>query len=183
MDTPNILYDKEGFLFSNISKHQYHIQFFIENNHIHLDQIVDFNLMKLIYDLNPDIYLYSNIEKMNENEAKVTLLLKHFFEDLGMPQRYSYISMKKHIEDNQIIFTSKSITDYVPENIPANAKLLSINNMQCICKIETHHKIMVTFNVQFNNNQITPPRSIQKMMGIVLHKIFKRVKQFIENVK
>jgi hypothetical protein len=183
MDESTILLEKDGFLFRSVSKNHYYLEFFMENNNIRLSEIVDFNLMKLIYDLNPDIYLKSSIEKKNENEANVTLLLKHFFEDLGMPQRYSHVSMKKYIEGNQIIFKSKTIYDHVPTNIPADAKILNINDLECICKIETPHKIIFTFNIYFDTDRLAPPRPIQKMVGILLNNIFKRVKQFIENVK
>ena len=33
---------------------------------------------------------------MNENEANITLVMKHFFEDLGLPQKFSFLHMKYH---------------------------------------------------------------------------------------
>jgi len=182
MKQPIILLEKDGFLLRSISNTQYSIDFSIENNNIRVEKIIDFSLIKLIYDLNPDIYIYSVIEKISETEANVTLLMKHFFEDIGMPQRYSYVHMTKHIEENQIVFTSRSITDHVPENIPENAKLLIINNMSCTCKIESPHKILFTFDVHFDSSRFKPPPPVERMIGVILNKIFKRVKQFIENV-
>mgnify|MGYP003333288924 CR=1 FL=1 len=86
-------------------KNQYKLDFSIQNERIIIANILDFNLIKLIYDLNPDVYEYVNIEKINENEAIATLLMKHFFEDLGLPQKYSYMNMKRITEPN-ISFTS-----------------------------------------------------------------------------
>ena len=99
-----ILYKKDDFIFRRVNENHYEMKYNIENNNILLNKLVDFGLMKLIYDLNPDIYLQSNIEKINENEVYVTLLLKHLFEDLGLPQRYSYVHMHKIVEDNKIKF-------------------------------------------------------------------------------
>ena len=51
MDLENILFEKEGLKFSNVKKNHYKLQFTIENNNIDLSKIIDFNLIKLIYDL------------------------------------------------------------------------------------------------------------------------------------
>jgi len=178
-----ILFNKDGFTFTRKNENNYEINFSMINNNIYLDKIIDFGLMKLIYDLNTDIYIQSNIEKINENEAIVTLLLKHFFEDIGLPQKYSYVHMIKKVEQNKVTFISKSIVSHKPEEIPENAELMSFDNLECVCNIETPHKIYFTFEVNLNNKRITPPLFVQKMIGVIVNKIFKRVKQFIENLQ
>jgi hypothetical protein len=183
MNTPVHLFEKDEFIFKKLNEKQYYIEFQIENNNFRLDKIVDFGLMKLTYDLNPDIYLMSSIEKINDNEVNVTLLLKHFFEDLGLPQRYSYVHMTKKVEENKIVFLSKIITDKRPDGIPEEAQLMAIDNLVCTCEIETQHKINFTFYVNFDKNRIVLPVPIEKIIGIILNKIFKRVKQFIENIQ
>ena len=82
MDLAVTLFDKDGFKFSCLKKNHYSLTFSMENNKIVLSKIIDFNLIKLIYDLNPDVYEKVNIEKINDNEVILTLLMKHFFEDL-----------------------------------------------------------------------------------------------------
>jgi hypothetical protein len=180
---PLILCKKNDFIFRRKSEHNYEINLSMKNNHILLDQLVDFGLMKLIYDLNPDIYIQSSIEKLNENEAIVTLLLKHLFEDVGLPQKYSHVHMKKIVEQNKVTFISQSIDSYRPEGIPEHAELMSIEHMECICNIESPHKINFTFEVKFNEKRRIPPIFIQKIIGVVMNKIFNRVKQFIENLR
>ena len=181
---PLILFDgKDGFIFRRKNEHNFEINFNMTNNHILLDQLVDFGLMKLIYDLNPDIYIQSSIEKLNENEAIVTLLLKHLFEDIGLPQKYSYVNMKKIVEQNKVTFISQSIHSHRPEGIPEHAELMSIEHMECICNIESPHKINFIFEVNFDKKRRKPPLFVQKMIGVIMNKIFKRVKQFIENLR
>jgi len=182
MNNEVILFKKEDFIFTKINEYNYKIKFNMINNKIQLDKIIDFGLMKLIYDLNPDIYLESTIKKINEDEVEVALLLKHFFEDLGLPQKYFYINMKKFVNDNSVIFYSKSITNKRPEWIPENAELFSIDTLICTCNIETPHKIHTTFDLQIEPNKNIPILAIQKLFRIIIHKIFKRVKQFIENL-
>ena len=183
MDNENILFKKDDFIFKKINDYNYEINFNMTNSNIQINKMIDFGLMKLIYDLNSDIYIYSKIEKKNDNEAVVTLLLKHLFEDLGLPQRYSYIHMTKNVEENRVIFISRSITDEKPIDIPSEAKLLDIEKLICICNIETPHKINFIFHIEFDNEKVLPLFSIQKLIGVFLNKIFKSIKQFIENLQ
>ena len=181
MDQEAVLFNKEGFRFVRTMKNQYKLDFSIQNERIIIANIIDFNLIKLIYDLNPDVYEYVNIEKINENEAIATLLMKHFFEDLGLPQRFSYMNMKRIIEPNCITFHSKSIRDIRPPNMPPDSELMNMKDLICKCIGETQHKVNFVVNVIFHENMTVPPFA-EKMIGMILFKIFKRVKQFIENV-
>jgi hypothetical protein len=154
----------------------------MENNHIILSKIIDFNLVKLIYDLNVDIYEKVNLKIINENEATINLLMKHLFEDLGLPQRFSYVHVKKTFEPNSISFELQTIKSNRPEGMPLDAELMPMKNMICNCDIITQHKIKFTFNVLFENHMLLPP-VVEKIVGLILYKIFNRVKQFIENVR
>jgi hypothetical protein len=182
MDFPKILFNKEGFKFSAISKNNYKLEFTIENNNIILSQIIDFSLIKLIYDLNADIYEKVNLEKINDNEAIITLVMKHLFEDIGLPQRFSFFNMKKTYENKKIIFEGETIMTHIPEGMPENAELLPMKKIICTCNIITPHKIEYEFNICFDNNLLIP-EFLQKMIGVIINKIFKRVKQFIENLR
>ena len=84
MDSEAVLFNKEGFRFVRTIKNQYKLDFSIENKRINIANIIDFNLIKLIYDLNPDVYEYVNLNRVSENEAIITLLMKHFFEPLKL---------------------------------------------------------------------------------------------------
>jgi hypothetical protein len=174
------LFNKDGFVFSKISTNCYKLSFYLENNFIILSKIIDFNLIKLIYDLNSDIYESVNIEHINENEVITTILIKHFFEDLGLPQKYSFVHFQRTVEENAVIFKSKSILTHKPKEIPNNAELMSIQDLNCVCNIITPHKIDFSIQICFNQQVYIQP-FVEKIVGIILHKIFKRVKQFIEN--
>lgn len=176
------LYSKEGFVFIKNEKNNYSLTFEMENNDIILSKIIDFNLVKLIYDLNNDIYEKVNLQIINENEATINLLMKHLFEDLGLPQRFSYVHVKKISEENNISFDTQTIKSQRPEGMPEDAELIPIRNMNCNCDIITQHKIKFTFNVLFENYMLIP-QVVEKLVGLILYKIFNRLKQFIENVR
>ena len=63
------LFNKEGFIFSRVKKNQYKLEFAMENNNIIISKIIDFNLIKLMYDLNPDVY-----EKVEFQQMRLSLL-------------------------------------------------------------------------------------------------------------
>ena len=177
-----ILYEKDGMKFIKLNDKKYSLDFSMENKNIIMSNIVDFNLIKLIYDLNGDIYESVDFKKINENEVIVTLLMKHLFEDLGLPQKYSYLHMEKSVNDKQIIFRSQSIQSERPQGIPDDAELMAMKENIGICDIITPHKIHFSFTVLFED-YVKIPQFAEKMVGLILNKIFKRVKQFIENVR
>ena len=176
------LYSKEGFIFTKNEKNNYSLSFEMLNNNIILSKIIDFNLVKLIYDLNNDIYEQVNLKIINDDEATINLLMRHLFEDLGLPQRFSYLHIKKTPQENSIMFESQTIKSERPPGMPDNAELIPIKTMKCNCDIVTPHKIKFTFNVLFENYMLVAP-VVEKLVGLIIYKIFNRVKQFIENVR
>lgn len=176
-----ILFNKDGFIFKKIGLTQYSTTFEIHNSKIDLTKIVNFDLFKLIYSLNTDIYEYFNLDIINDTEAVATLLMKHFFEDLGLPQRYAFLHMKRIDTEQSVIFQSQSLVSHKPYGIPDEAVLVSFTNMDSICKFITHHNIIFTHNIYFDSLQ-NVPQFAEKVIGIIINKIFKRVKQFVHNI-
>ena len=182
MDLEAILYEKDGFIFSRIEKNKYTMNFAMENKNIILAKVIDFNLIKLIYDLNGDVYEKVSMEKLNDNEVIATLLMKHLFEDLGLVQRYSFLHIEKFVEESRIIFKGQSIKSYIPICIPKDSELMAMDDLTIVCHIDNPHKIDFSFTILFDPIMNIPPFA-EKLVGIILNKIFKRVKQFIENVR
>jgi hypothetical protein len=176
-----VLFEKDNMKFTKITDKKYCMAFSIENQNIILANVIDVNLIKLIYDLNPDVYESVLLEKINDDESIVTLVLKNFFEDLGLPQKYSHLHVKQTISDNVIIFNSQSIKSNRPTNIPDEAEQVAMKENIGVCEIITPHKVNFSFTILFEDNIIIPA-FMEKMIGIILNKIFKRVKQFIEKI-
>jgi hypothetical protein len=182
MDQFEILFEKDGLKFTRVQKNNYQLEFTMENNNIYLSEIIDFNLIQLLYDLNKDIYEYVNLTKINDNEANILLVMTHFFDDIGLSQKYSYLNMKKINEPNKIIFKSESILSETPNHVPENAELMKIVESTNTCKIITNHKINFITDIKFEPNT-NVPNFVEKLIGMILNKIFKRLKLFIENIK
>jgi hypothetical protein len=177
-----VITEKDGLKFSRLGNHEYHLQFMIQNNHIHLPSIIHFDLVKLIYDLNGDIYEKVVLEKINEKEATITLLMKHFFVDMGLPQRYGYLHVSKEIGENRIDFLTTPILSEKPESIPDEAQMIPLKSTKLLCEILNDHKVNLHCFISFNEHSIIPP-FMEKFFGLIFNKIFNRVKQFIENYR
>ena len=182
MELEAILFNKEDLQFSRIETNNYKLMFSMENSNIILSKIINFELIQMIYSLNPDVYEKVELEKNgNDTEAVITLVMKHFFEDLGLVQRFSFLRIKKIIEENRILFVGQSIKSYRPSGIPEKSELMSLENMTVVCDIITPHKIQFSINILFDKS-MNIPTFVEKVVGVILFKIFKRVKHFVENV-
>ena len=152
-EEPTTILSKEGFFFIKNKERDYTLYLEIENNNIILKKIIDFKLIKLIYDLNSEIYEKINLKIINENEAIINL----------------------------ITFLSKTIKSERPPDMPPDSELMPIENMIIDFHIITPHKIKLSCNILFQDKTVLLP-IIEKIFSIALFKIFTRVKQFIENV-
>ena len=180
-DKSVLLFEKDELIFKKIKERHYNLTFTISNDRILLAKVVDFPFMKLIYELNPDVYEKINLQIVNENEALLNLLMKHFFEDLGLPQRFSFLHIHKTSFENSVLFESKSITNYRPEDMPDDAELMAVKKMTTLCACLTPHIMNFNFDIVFEDYVKIPPFA-EKMIGVIIHKIFIRVKQFIEKM-
>jgi hypothetical protein len=183
-ETPVVIISKNGLEFSRMKKNNYTTAFSMVNNRILLPPIFNFDIINLIYKINPDIYEYVKLTPINENEAELVTVTKHFFKDLGMPQRYVHLKIIKTNYGNVVEFRATSIIDngIKPENVPAHAAQLPIVLMKTVCTILSPHHVAFTQNMQLNDKAIPVPPYVEKILGSIMTKIFTRVKQFIENV-
>lgn len=180
LSNPIILFEKDGLIFKKIKDKHYNLSFVISNKNIILSKVIDFPFIKLIYQLNPDVYEKINLEPINDNEALLTLVMKHFFEDLGLPQRYIFVHIHKSIHVNSILFESESVKSYRPEGV-GDCELMAIKKMTTLCASLSPHNMNFNIDVIFEDYAKIPP-FVEKMIGMIINKIFIRVKQFIEKM-
>lgn len=155
----------------------------IENKNIYLDKIINFELVKLIFEINNDIYEKVIMNKIDENNAEFIFIMKHFFADIGLPQRYYHFILTKNFnqKENKITFKSEIINDKKPEFISEDIEFLPINKMDFECQFTSLLRDKMLFNafIVFDKN-LSIPEYVEKVVGLIVNKIFIRVKQFIE---
>lgn len=180
MDNKNVIFNKDKFKFTRNKHNNYTLEFIIENNNIEVPKIIDFNLTKLIFSLNTDIYDKINLEQIDDNNAIMTILIKNFFQDLGLPQYYCNIIVTKNIQENNIFFHATTNQNN-PKDMPNDAKQLNVSNLNIICNANNNHMVNIHINIIFDN-QFQIPLFVEKMAGLILNKIIKRLKLFIEKM-
>jgi hypothetical protein len=181
LSTDKVIHTKHGIHFKKTSKNSYNLSFLLENNNFVLSSIIDFELIHLIYTLNTDIYEKVAMEKINDSESNVTIVMKKIMFDL-FSQRYAYLHTTKHIENNNVIFTSKTITTDKPCDINDKLELLTIESIINKFEILSPHKLHFECHIKFNDFTHIPTL-FDKIIGIIINKIFYRVKSFIESMK
>ena len=176
-----IIHNKNGMKFIKTSKNSYNLTFILENNNILLSNVVNFDLINLIYTLNQDIYEYVNIDKINDNESNITLIMKKIGFDL-ISQRYAFLNMKKEVNENTIAFISNTIRTSKPQNINDKMELVTIDKIVNKFEILSPHKLFFECDLVFNQDTNIPSMA-DNILGIIINKIFIRMKTFIENIK
>lgn len=178
-----IISEKNGMKLIRSSDNIFNFICTIENKNIYLDKIINFELVKLIFDINNDIYEKVIMNKIDDNNAEFIFIMKHFFSDIGLPQRYYHFTMNKKIDEqsNKIIFTSNPINNKKPKFIAKDIDFLPINKMDFECQFTSSERNKMIFNayITFDKN-LSIPEYVEKVVGLIVNKIFIRVKQFIE---
>lgn len=184
VDAPKVILDKDGIRFEKVKDHVFNIRFAILNNRIILPNVINFSFVRLIYDLNPDVYDYVDV-KISEDgeEARFLVTMKHFFKEFGLPQRYSSLQVVKMInhEQNMIEFYGKTNPSEKPPGLPKKAELLPLEHMNIKCVFVSNHEVEFYVELLFEQNFSLIPM-IEKMAGKILHKIFNNTKLFIQSM-
>ena len=181
---PTILLQKGDAILMKHSNAHFQFNFMIQNNSLHLEKIINFDLIKLIYDLNSDIYEKIELDKKNENDAEIVALMKPLFEDIGMPQRYVHFNINRTIlNDGSIIFVCiPNFNDVKNSFIPDEAEFLPLKKITITCKPETMYKYNFEVDIHFIKTFFIPPYA-EKITTLIINKIFIRVKEFIEKIR
>ena len=150
-----------------------------------MPSIINFDMVKLIFDLNPDIYEKSILKKNTTLEnATICSLMKDLYSDLGIPQSYVCMLVEMIKLNNSIRFNcmplSNKTTPLEFSGIP-DLYLLPVKNLIIDCNILTNHCIEINCKINLNDD-IEIEQFIEKMVITIVHKVFIRLKQFIENL-
>ena len=181
----NILMDKNGMKIVKLTDNEYTVAFAINNNQFILPSIINFDMVKLIFDLNPDIYEKSILRKNDDlDNAIICSLMKDIYSDLGIPQSYMCMEVQIVKLIDVVKFKCQSLVNKTTpaefSGIP-NLYLLPVKNLIIDCNILTNHHIEINCKIMVDDDIEIEP-FIEKMVITIIHKIFIRLKQFIETL-
>lgn len=181
----NTLMDKNGMKINKLTNNEYTVSFSIQNNQLILPSIINFDMVKLIFDLNPDIYEQSILKKNTTLEnATICSLMKDLYSDLGIPQSYVCMTVEMVKINDVIQFNCLPLlnrTTPLEFSGISDLYLLPVKNLIIDCNILTNNHIEINCRINIDDD-IEIEQFIEKMVITVVHKIFIRLKQFIENL-
>jgi hypothetical protein len=172
----------KSYLLVRLATNKYRMTAIIENKRIYMNNLLNFNLINLMYQTNLDQFEKFNLNIINDDEANVFLLMKHVFKEMGLKQRYICFDIKKVEIDNGISFILTQNSEYGQEmNDCANAHLMPIKHMLYNFEVVSLHKLKMTEYINFDP-EIGMPTILEPVFGLILKTMFKRTKHFIEGI-
>ena len=169
-------------LLVRISTNKYRMTAFIENKKIYMKNLLNFNLINLLYQTNLDQFEKLNLDITNDEEANVFILMKHIFKEMGIKQRYFCFDIKKVEIDNGISFILTQNEEHGQTlNECSNAHLMPIKHMLYNFELVSLHKIKMTQYIDFDPD-VGMPFFLEPIFGVISKTMLKQMKQFIEAI-
>jgi hypothetical protein len=168
------------YLLVRIATNKYRMTTTIENKKIYMKNLLNFNLINLIYQTNLDKFDKINLNILNDEDANVFLLMKHLFKEMGLKQRYFCFDIKKVDLENGISFILTQNPEYGQQvNDCSNAHLMPIKHMLYNFELVSLHKIKMTQYINFDP-EVGLPTFLEPVFGLISKTMLKQMKQFIE---
>lgn len=178
-----ILINTDNFILSRTKPNHYHLETLIENNNIFFENILDFNFIKLIYEINSEYFEEVKLDIISVNEANLYLLMKPIFQNLGVLQRYVSLKIIRYKELNTIYFKGVPNINYSKLINKSKSAILSpISEITVACNIITPHKIKLNETIIYENSFVMPI-FFEKIFATFLKKIFRKTVLTMESFK
>lgn len=175
-----IVCNKHDIILRKIIRGQtYSIEFNLQNDNIILRNIINFKIYDLIAELNKDVVeKIETIKEINDNERDILFVFKRFGKELGILQKFMTIRSTLEQDDNQTRLFSRSIKTDI--SVP-NCKEMKSNYSNLSVNFITEHNINIKYEFNIDIEEELPSY-MENIIGLLMKKIFYRVKLFIENI-
>ena len=161
----------------------YEIQLHVRNASTVFSKVVGIDLFTLLGALNTDVFESVNvIDKSDDGKvAKVVVIYKHFGKEMGVPRKYSAFRLTRSDEQGQIRVKSSALvcpSDLVPKG---HVEQISDDSaMFCVVPDSDDRGGHISYS--FSVNQAGVPAAARDLAGILMKKVFTRLKTFLESV-
>jgi hypothetical protein len=163
---------------------RFRLTFKINNQQYDLKNAVGFKLFTLIGELNKDVIekIYTEPYNNDTKTMNVGILLKSFGKELGLSQKYMCVK-------TDMIHTSKETVRFISEQIDKPIDIVVPEMSEPVLKASTilditlhsPHEALVTYDFAFVIEEDLP-LYMEKYPGLLMKKIFVRLKTFLENI-
>jgi hypothetical protein len=110
----------------------------------------------------------------------ILFVFKRFGTEIGISQKYMHTLIERRLENDKIIFTSKSIP--LSQEIPETCESVCSDNASLVVDTNNPHDIKILYDFHMDLQEDLPIY-MENISGLLMKKIFIRLKQFIENIK
>lgn len=181
-----ILLEKDGVKFIKKSDNTFNISFSLENN-LDVRPLINLNLIKLLHDLNPDLFEAYSAVDISANERHICILFKDLFADLGIPQYYysfAFIINQESTAENTMNNTINFIISLKNDenNAITDATCAPLTHCEIACTIINNTIGQFNITAQVSNDELFNSLIFEKMVAMVLYKVINRLKQFISTI-
>jgi len=175
-----ILLERNGIKFIKVTANKFNVTFVLENS-LDVRPLINLNLLKLIHDLNPDLFESFSVINSGENTQQIYMLFKDLFAELGIPQYYYHFSFTiKHSDPSLIKFIITPIDGEEKNN--AAALCVPLTSCELTCVLQNNIVGLFNIDVEINNTDLFNSAFFEKMVGMILYKVINRLKQFISTI-
>lgn len=172
------------YMIKNTSDTLFRLTFTINNENYNLQKAIGFKLFSLMSELNPDVIekIYMNEYDNDTKSMNVGILLHRFGEEFGLAQKHIFLK-------TDMINTSKDTIRFVSQQIEPSEDIILPEKSESTIKMETTlditlenpHKAYVNYDFTFVIEEDLPIY-MEKYPGMLMKKIFVRLKTFLENI-
>lgn len=179
------LFNKNELVIYKVNECYYKVNCKVENPNLLLNEMFTFEWLQVLLELHPDFIETYKVFKEDENNAKVFVVLKHFFKDFGVPRVFFYLhaEMDKSNPSKIIVKQVNEIPDTLIENdIKREYLQIPVNDSIGYVMINSPSSIFIKANIHLQYF-IPKLEFVEKMAIILSAKILLKTKQFIENLE
>ena len=172
-----LLFDKDSLQIKRIKNNNYAMEGEIRNLKIDANELFSFQKFPILKELYKDIIDELQVTNIQEGSASYGIIFQHFFKDMGFPRLSLQLDVTRTKTNNMLEFVcSNAATPNL--NLNKDNFILSFETFAIqihICEFSIKICIDIAIHYPF---EIEP--FIEKMAIQVMHKMFLRLKRFIE---
>jgi len=195
--------DKDAvYLSRDKANHMYLIEFRAHNPKIRIDALLNFDIYKMMYELNKDLFDSYHIAFPDPANPSCAELMFVFKSIMGLGEKYTHVythmphllnqlsSSQMQQEQTQVIQISsanvpKTETSLLRQLVPKRAEQIDSDNSNITIHVQPDgHTIQFTYEFKLQlskpDDVISIPPFVDKAIGTMMKTIFVRIKQFIE---
>ena len=160
------------------------LQFEVKNSAYNLYNAIGFKLFHLLGELNKDTIDETYMETYNETSSTIStgIIFKQIGKDFGISQKYIFSKIERtSIGDNCFQFVLSQIDKPYSVAVPKKSESVFKSNSSLNIKMNTLHHATFTycFSIEFDEDM---PIHMENMPGMLMKKIFYRLKIFLDNI-